>query len=423
MNMNRWILSAALLLSGLALAQGTVPDRVSFVARLTNTTGQPVTGNHAVQFSLFDVNTGGTALWSETYGSATFTADGLGFFELGSTTALTTSVFDGRQLYLQVTVDSTALTPRVSVVSVPYAIRATTAATAATATRLGTLAEADVQRRVTGTCTAGNAIRSVAADGTVTCEAVAAATDLTVGRLPTNPGTSCRDIKTRVPSAMDGIYLVDTDGSTGNPPFQVYCDMTRDGGGWTLIMRVWYQSGLAGNTAGVGTPHEANSPKTEPYKLADAVVNAVIGTDRNFDILVDSMYRNTTYSSANNEYIIVRNYTGTYAYNGVVPESTTATVFESFRATDNVLAWRGRLQCGNVGAYGINCYNLLTTPNPIGAQNPQGSLGCLVPLSTSTSAGWHHLYQGDTNTDTYIYICSGAQHTSGHSNVHRWWVR
>src|SRR5262245_39772511 len=181
---------------------------------------------------------------------------------------------------------------------------------------------------------------------------------LSIGRVPSNPGTSCADIKNRNSAATDGIYLVDSDGAAGNPPFQVYCDMTRDSGGWTLIMRTWYQSGLTGNANGAGSPQDANSPRNESYKLADAVVQQIIGADKNFDILIDQLFHNTMYSNGNNEYVVVRNYTGTYTYTGPVAESTTATVFESFRASDNALAWRGRLMCGEPG-FGFNCFNAL----------------------------------------------------------------
>lgn len=51
-------------------------------------------------------------------------------------------------------------------------------------------------------------------------------------------GTSCKAIKASSPSAPDGAYLVDPDGPAGaNAPFQAWCLMSVDGGGWTLVAR------------------------------------------------------------------------------------------------------------------------------------------------------------------------------------------
>lgn len=49
---------------------------------------------------------------------------------------------------------------------------------------------------------------------------------------------SCLAIKTSIPGSVSGIYAIDPDGSLGaNAPYDVYCDMDSDLGGWTLVSR------------------------------------------------------------------------------------------------------------------------------------------------------------------------------------------
>jgi hypothetical protein len=157
---------AALVLAGGGGVAGAVPTSFSFTGRLADG-GVPVDGNVTLDLALYDVASGGSSLWSESH--AAVADNGLVSVAMGGQAALDPGDFAGGDLWLAVSVDGQALTPRLQIRSVPYAMRAEVCDSADT---LGTLEPADVQEVLDSSCSVGSAIRDISPTGTVTCEPV-----------------------------------------------------------------------------------------------------------------------------------------------------------------------------------------------------------------------------------------------------------
>jgi hypothetical protein len=108
----------------LGVAHAAVPGEVAHQGRLTTASGTALAGSSAVTFTVYDAATSGSALWTETHSAVAFD-DGYYAVQLGSVTALPSSVFAGGPRWLGVSVGSgPELAPRTAILAVPVATTA-----------------------------------------------------------------------------------------------------------------------------------------------------------------------------------------------------------------------------------------------------------------------------------------------------------
>lgn len=101
-----------------------LPRQITFQGRLVRADGSPETAAQDLRFDLYAMATGGAPLWEESH-LGTPVTNGYYAVVLGASVPLPVSVLNGQALYLGVSiVGQSELTPRLPVVSVPYALRA-----------------------------------------------------------------------------------------------------------------------------------------------------------------------------------------------------------------------------------------------------------------------------------------------------------
>jgi len=102
-----------------------VPNLIDFQGRLTDDNGNAVNGTVNITFSIYDVDTGGTALWSES--QAVDVTEGLFNVTLGNITPLDESYFISPDRWIGILVETdNEMSPRTRITSVPYALQSGT---------------------------------------------------------------------------------------------------------------------------------------------------------------------------------------------------------------------------------------------------------------------------------------------------------
>lgn len=102
-----------------------VPQLISYQGNLTDSGGQPLTGNFLMNFSLYSVASGGSSLWNEQQSVAI--QNGIFSVNLGSVAAFSGSEFGSSELYLEVQISNGSweqLSPRQRLTSTLFSYRA-----------------------------------------------------------------------------------------------------------------------------------------------------------------------------------------------------------------------------------------------------------------------------------------------------------
>ena len=138
------VVAAVTLSAPTAAAAQTVPYKINYQGRLTDSSGTPLAnGTYNMKLRLFSVATGGAAVWTEIRDVTTqmvTVTNGQFAVQLGDVTALSPSLFTSQPLYLEVELPSVAtatcstaacasytegpMTPRQAMASAGYAINA-----------------------------------------------------------------------------------------------------------------------------------------------------------------------------------------------------------------------------------------------------------------------------------------------------------
>lgn|GEM_PF-2884170 len=124
-----WLLVGKLAHADEAIVTPAVPHVISYQGMLADSSGRPLTASKNISATIYEAAEGGGAKWTELH-ARTPVSNGVFSLMLGETTPILDSLFAQPDRWLELVIDGVTLTPRQKFTSVPYTLRAESAANA-----------------------------------------------------------------------------------------------------------------------------------------------------------------------------------------------------------------------------------------------------------------------------------------------------
>ena len=81
---------------------------------------------------------------------------------------------------------------------------------------------------------------------------------------------SCKELHEADPQAASGVYQIDPDGEGGEDPFEAYCEMEANDGGWTLVLKADGRNATFAYSAALWTDNVLHTPAEVDFDHTEA---------------------------------------------------------------------------------------------------------------------------------------------------------